>query len=219
MFFDNNKNVIADTISGANITRSANVWAVSKKMFMTPSNCYYMRFYCTEAYGNIYNHDISINYPSTITKYEPYDGNTYTAHFIAPTHKNLFDFHASNVTFNNNTQPVDIDNGVRVSITTAGTYLSSRWTVSGISKYANQSLTFSAKSFSEYSSCSRIIAKYVDASGGTIGNTIFEITTSTITKTFTVPSDLPSNAVLRFYFYASGSASMPPGVYVDYTDV
>lgn len=30
-----------------------------------PSNCYFLRFTCYQAYGTTYNHDISINYPST----------------------------------------------------------------------------------------------------------------------------------------------------------
>lgn len=39
----------------------------------TPSNCVYIRFYLGDAYGTTYNNDISINYPSTDTRYHPYN--------------------------------------------------------------------------------------------------------------------------------------------------
>ena len=41
--------------------------------FTTPNNCYYMRFnIMTSVAITIYNHDIAINYPSTVTTYSPY---------------------------------------------------------------------------------------------------------------------------------------------------
>ena len=41
-----------------------------------PSNCYYIKFVPDyPLYGTTYNHDISINYPSTDTAYHPYTGN------------------------------------------------------------------------------------------------------------------------------------------------
>ena len=45
----------------------------------TPANCRILRFYCNTDYGTTYNNDISINYPSTFTTYEPYEGNTTTS--------------------------------------------------------------------------------------------------------------------------------------------
>lgn len=44
----------------------------------SPSNARYVKFYCASNYGTSYNHDISINYPSTDHEYHAYDGNTYT---------------------------------------------------------------------------------------------------------------------------------------------
>lgn len=46
--------------------------------FTTPSNAYYMAFNTSDNYGTTYNHDISINYPSTDHEYHAYDGTTYT---------------------------------------------------------------------------------------------------------------------------------------------
>ena len=40
----------------------------------TPSNCEYVRFYMPDSYGTTYNHDISINYPSTDTAYHAFTG-------------------------------------------------------------------------------------------------------------------------------------------------
>ena len=53
--------------------------AINKnRVFVTPSNARYMRFQVQSTYGTTYNHDISINYPSTDHDYHAYDGNTYT---------------------------------------------------------------------------------------------------------------------------------------------
>ena len=46
--------------------------------FTVPSWCYYVMFYYN---GTTYNHDISINYPSTDTAYHPYTGTTYPVSF------------------------------------------------------------------------------------------------------------------------------------------
>ena len=48
------------------------------KSFETPSNCYFITFNLGSNYGTTYLEDISINYPSTDTSYEPYNGQTYT---------------------------------------------------------------------------------------------------------------------------------------------
>ena len=42
----------------------------------SPSNAYYFKFIMAASYGAIYNHNISVNYPSTATSYEPYQGET-----------------------------------------------------------------------------------------------------------------------------------------------
>ena len=41
--------------------------------FTTPQNARKMRFYMTDYYGATYNHDIAINYPSSITTYSPFE--------------------------------------------------------------------------------------------------------------------------------------------------
>ena len=46
--------------------------------FTTPSNAKYMRFKLASSYGTTYNHDISINYPSTDTSYHAYTGEAIT---------------------------------------------------------------------------------------------------------------------------------------------
>ena len=56
-FYDSNKTYIAQS--------SANIWEV----FTAPANAYYMRFRTSSDYGNTYNNNVSINYPSTITGY------------------------------------------------------------------------------------------------------------------------------------------------------
>lgn len=50
----------------------------SNRVFTTPSNAYFMRFGLNDVYGEVYQSDISINYPSTDHDYHAYNGNTYT---------------------------------------------------------------------------------------------------------------------------------------------
>lgn len=45
----------------------------------SPSNAYYFKIRGDNAYGTTYLHDISINYPSTVTTYNPYNATVYTA--------------------------------------------------------------------------------------------------------------------------------------------
>ena len=51
---------------------------VENQTFTISSNCSYIKFKCTTAYGTTYNNDISINYPSTDTEYHAYAGQIYT---------------------------------------------------------------------------------------------------------------------------------------------
>ena len=50
----------------------------STGVFSVPSDVYFLRFIITTAYGQTYNNDISINYPSTDTQYHAYNGETKT---------------------------------------------------------------------------------------------------------------------------------------------
>jgi len=66
-FYDRNKSYVSSSpisINGA---------------ITIPNNVYYLRFVNTS--GNIYNHDISINYPSTDTSYHAYNGSTLSIPF------------------------------------------------------------------------------------------------------------------------------------------
>ena len=62
LFYDSEKNYI-DTVS-----------SFKNNTFETPSNAYYITFYMNSNYGTTYNHDISINYPSTDHDYHAYQG-------------------------------------------------------------------------------------------------------------------------------------------------
>lgn len=66
-FYDKDKNYLGHY---ADLTTSHGV-------FTTPSDCCFIRFRTYVAYGTTYNHDISINYPSTETAYRAYDGDVY----------------------------------------------------------------------------------------------------------------------------------------------
>lgn len=62
LFYDADKNFI-----------DANGWAYGDTTFVTRSNAHFVKFFVTSTnYGNTYNNDIAINYPSTVTTYSPY---------------------------------------------------------------------------------------------------------------------------------------------------
>ncbi len=78
ILFDKDRNVISDWDAPSGASRSANVYALSNKVFTTPANAAYMRFYFTSIYGMAYNHNVSLLYPSTLESYEPYSGQSFT---------------------------------------------------------------------------------------------------------------------------------------------
>ena len=63
--------------SGTFIANSA-IGISGKSVITTPNNAYFMAFQMSATYGTTYNHDISINYPSTDTEYHAYNGSTIT---------------------------------------------------------------------------------------------------------------------------------------------
>ncbi len=70
IFYDSDGNVITDGLPDG--SRAGNCIALNNTAFITPVNCYAVRFYITDAYGATYNNNIAINYPSTVTTYSPY---------------------------------------------------------------------------------------------------------------------------------------------------
>jgi len=67
-YYDSNKSKISVDTNGVDSTT---------KTFTTPQNCYFVRISFGSSYGTTYNHDISVNYPSTDTQYNAYQGETY----------------------------------------------------------------------------------------------------------------------------------------------
>ena len=66
--------------------------------FTTASNARYIKFILDGAYGTTYNHDISINYPSTVTTYEPYHSSNATIQFGQTVMGGSVDFKTGKVT-------------------------------------------------------------------------------------------------------------------------
>lgn len=80
IFYDSSKNVIpySDLPSGYTHDGNSLLTQLTTRTITMPSNCSYIRFYVTNAYGATYNHDIAINYPSTDTAYHAHTIDTYT---------------------------------------------------------------------------------------------------------------------------------------------
>ena len=50
----------------------SSIFITASEIFTTPSDCYYIHFNLGNSYGNVYNHDVGVIYPSSETSYEPY---------------------------------------------------------------------------------------------------------------------------------------------------
>ena len=55
------------------IRRDTLAYSEATTVITTPSNCYFVCFSTFQQYGTTYNHDISLNYPHTVTTYAPYE--------------------------------------------------------------------------------------------------------------------------------------------------
>lgn len=84
-FYDENKNFISSSVV-LNGGRRA------------PLNAYWLKIRTTSAYGNIYKHDISINYPSTETAYHPYTGSIITTELPSAVYGGVLDLISGELT-------------------------------------------------------------------------------------------------------------------------
>ena len=83
VFYDKNKNFIT------NVNGNNNYKYTNNSSFASPSNAYYMRFYVGETLGD---YNISINYPSTITTYQPYQPQSVTLTFDNTIYSGVIDW-------------------------------------------------------------------------------------------------------------------------------
>jgi len=54
---------------------------VSNEARTAPSNAYFLKIRTTGTYGTTFNHDFCVNYPSTVTTYNPYSNTIYNGQF------------------------------------------------------------------------------------------------------------------------------------------
>lgn len=59
---------------------------------ISPNNAMYLQFDMVGTYGNVYKHDISINYPSTVTTYQPYHSSNATIQFGQTVYGGIINF-------------------------------------------------------------------------------------------------------------------------------
>ena len=72
LFYDSNHTVITERLpSGAATAYNARRFD-SGYTFTAPTGCAYVRWYFQSKYGVDYQHDTSLNYPSSVTTYSPY---------------------------------------------------------------------------------------------------------------------------------------------------
>ena len=93
--------------------------------FTTSAEARYLRFYFPPGYGITYNDDVSINYPSTETSYQPYTGDTVELTFGSTVYGGTVDYKTGKVTA---TYAIDEVNGNnQISTVTVGTDTTRFW--------------------------------------------------------------------------------------------
>lgn len=89
LFYDKDKNVISEGLP--DVVASQNARRLNNDYELTiPDKCAFIRWYFQTKYGETYNNDTAINFPSSVTTYSPYHGTSYSVAFPV-VGKNLFD--------------------------------------------------------------------------------------------------------------------------------
>ena len=77
----------------ANLSNATRIYPTNNSTFTTGDNVYNIWFsISTSTYGTTYNNDISINYPSTITTYQPYQAQNVTLTFDNTIYSGVIDW-------------------------------------------------------------------------------------------------------------------------------
>ena len=79
-FYDANYNIVTTDLPTGEASESYGR-LLRNTVWKAPATANYILFYLVVPYGTTYNHDISINYPSTDTDYHAYNGTTATISF------------------------------------------------------------------------------------------------------------------------------------------
>lgn len=76
LFYDSSKNVLSNNLPAGGGS-SNNARAFINATITMPNDCSFVRFYCVAGYGTTYKNDIALNYPATVTAYEPFTNTVY----------------------------------------------------------------------------------------------------------------------------------------------
>ena len=164
--------------------------------FTTPANTKYIRFCGTNAYGATYNNDISINYPSSYSAYQPYQGI-----MVDVKGRNLYPIAIGADTFSDNVgSSHSNDNGTLV--VTTGTGTSSGVYSSVASKTRSISATYiGAITYSFKVKTSSNVTVQIGFQGGGAKN----VNATTDWQTVTISTT--STGVMAFIVYTNGTSA------------
>ena len=162
------------------IRRDTLAYTDAATVITTPSNCYYVCFSTYQQYGTTYNHDISLNYPHTVTTYQPYENicpiSGRTEVNVTRTGKNLLDWKTVWADY--------LSDGVLVN-----PLATVRYTIPSV--FIGKQLTFSAKikANTTTSNCRVICNVNGTQTNGNLINNITDFETSSVTFTPQTESD------------------------------
>ena len=159
-----------------------------------------------------------INFGSTALPYEPYVGNTYPVEFPA-LGNNLAKLEqiaaSTNASYKNLT-----DNSVTVySTVEAAGYRYKRFKLCDAQPLAGKTVSVSLNATQvSGSSVPRVVARLYESDGATtIGNAFFEVTGTTISRSFTIPDTVADGAMIALNLYCDSGIGGPSET--DYTNI
>lgn len=196
-----------------------------------PANACYFKIRTTNNYGATYNHDISLNYPSTDTSYHAYDGATYTADFERTIYGGNYDFVSGVLTEDTDSNgdpisPPNVYNLTPQTITTAqgvnnfysdtgdtaATYYREKPPLDVILEdgVVSDTSNYRTATFSDISGYSKIIITFKWESGEQINGVVYDVSAIGNGLNFGV-SLQPINVYVNFYLTTTSIASTQYG--------
>lgn len=132
---------------------------------------------------------------------------------------NYFDYKQTPAYLSSNVSTQIIDNGIRVSSSSTGTYKFAVYKVFDVTNMVGKEFTLSLNSNKSGNNSYQVNIIMCDENGGNRTTVKTISNTQNINQTFTIPTISGTSKYLGISLYATGSSSAGSGDYIDYTDI
>jgi hypothetical protein len=159
----------------------------------TDATCYYLMFRLSTNYGTVYKNDYSINYPATVTEYEPYQGVDYKINWG----KNLLN--VENIFIDTRNYVVNEDKSITILQSNGNAWASN----------LVPSVSLNAGTYT-FSRTNPVGATTIRSSADNYASDIVRLSAGDYSKTFTLTED----AIVKFKVNTGSTATYPNTTFV-----